>query len=225
MAKLDFFSTIAAAITAAPIKTLKDEFQHIVRVLNSNDIDFSVIGAIALGQYATQRMTKDIDILLLDDAYSDAMEALEDAGYDVRVEMEGSQFSIRSKQKGSFSYDFLFATGVDPEHGAILQPRMATVLGVPKVPVPSPEYLAWLLLQSIEYQTGKKRDLHIHDFKDLLGSGKLNKVKLMTMLQENSSAKGLIKIYQSLSNNEKLAQSRKGLSWGQLQAAKKASKK
>lgn len=220
---MDIFSSLAQTTAVSSLATLKGEFKAIIRVLTYLEVDYSIVGAAALQQHTTNpRNTKDIDILLLQDDYEEVIEELQGAGYNVTVEHDGAQFFIRSEQQGDFSYDFLFATGFDPEHGSIFQSHKGKVLGVP-VPIASPIYLAWQLLQSIEGQKGAKRRQHVTDFLALLDEGHFTRIELYNLLSDGR-AKSLTKLMQQiLEDSEKTASAEpeQTRSWAELQASKK----
>ena len=68
---------------------LNDALARLVRDLNANEIDYVVIGAIALNQHGYKRFTEDIDLILTRDGLERFRERLIGLGY--RPAFEGAK--------------------------------------------------------------------------------------------------------------------------------------
>lgn len=75
---------------------LNDALSRLVRDLENNDIDYAVIGAVALNQYGYRRFTEDIDLLLTRKGLEDFCEKLVGRGY--RPAFEGATKKFRTTE-------------------------------------------------------------------------------------------------------------------------------
>lgn len=75
---------------------LNDALDKLVRDLEKNDIQYAVIGAVALNQHGFQRFTSDIDILLSSDGLKKFTECLLGLGY--RPAFEGARKKFRTSE-------------------------------------------------------------------------------------------------------------------------------
>lgn len=73
---------------------VKDALSKLARDLDANEIDYAVIGAIALNQHGFQRFTIDIDVILTSDGLRDFNEKLVGLGY--RPAFEGAVKMFRT---------------------------------------------------------------------------------------------------------------------------------
>lgn len=73
---------------------LNDALKKLAHDLEKNDIDYTVIGAIALNQHGYQRFTTDIDLLLTKDGLDQFHEKLVGLGY--RPAFEGARKKFRT---------------------------------------------------------------------------------------------------------------------------------
>jgi hypothetical protein len=64
---------------------LDTEFRSIIEALEREDIDYAVVGALALAIHGAPRATSDIDLLVLPDKLDRILEVVEQLGYDMRA--------------------------------------------------------------------------------------------------------------------------------------------
>jgi hypothetical protein len=64
---------------------LDTEFRSIIEALEREDIDYAVVGALALAIHGAPRATSDIDLLVLPDELDRILEVVEQLGYDMRA--------------------------------------------------------------------------------------------------------------------------------------------
>jgi hypothetical protein len=64
---------------------LRTELLKIVRCLDEADIDYGLVGGLAVAVHGYVRATKDIDILILDETLAAARDALAPIGYDLEA--------------------------------------------------------------------------------------------------------------------------------------------
>ncbi len=76
---------------------LNDALTKLARDLDSRDINYAVVGAVALNQHGFQRFTADIDILLTKDGLLQFRERLVGLGY--RPSFEGASKKFRTTQE------------------------------------------------------------------------------------------------------------------------------
>lgn len=97
------FQTLMSSPTAAYAEAvrffngngmLNDALSRLARDLESHEIDYAVIGAVALNQHGFQRLTVDIDVLLTKDGLERFREELVGIGY--RPAFEGAKKKFRT---------------------------------------------------------------------------------------------------------------------------------
>ncbi|WP_045213442.1 hypothetical protein [Desulfonatronovibrio magnus] len=65
---------------------LYEEFLHIIRLLNRENISYALCGGLAMAVYDLVRATVDIDLLILTKDLSRAMQAVEGLGFDIKAQ-------------------------------------------------------------------------------------------------------------------------------------------
>lgn len=99
------FQTLIASPTAAFSEGLRffngtgmlnDALIRLARDLERHEIDYAVVGAVALNQHGFQRFTSDIDLLLTRDALGQFIEKLVGLGY--RRSFEGARKKFRTTE-------------------------------------------------------------------------------------------------------------------------------
>src|SRR5438874_7694634 len=96
------------------IGMLNDALSRLVRDLETHQIDYAVIGAVALNQHGFQRLTVDIDILLTKDGLERFRNELVGLGY--RPAFEGAKKNFRTT-KENIPVDII-TTGEYPGNGS-----------------------------------------------------------------------------------------------------------
>jgi hypothetical protein len=140
--------------------------RRVLRAMNSSGLPFSVIGASALAVRGLPRMTRDLDLTVLIDDGSDALETLRAAGLRAETPVgTGSDLEpmvVFVDPSTGVEVDLLLAAG-DPEATVIDASRPAELFGV-EAPVASLEQLLLLYLYS-------NQPKHLGDFAAIVQSG------------------------------------------------------
>ncbi|HKO98937.1 MAG TPA: hypothetical protein VJU86_18190 [Pyrinomonadaceae bacterium] len=63
---------------------LMDELRKVVSALDENEIEYALCGGLAMGVHGRVRATVDIDLLILWDSLTDALEIASSLGYNIR---------------------------------------------------------------------------------------------------------------------------------------------
>ncbi|MEJ7623540.1 MAG: nucleotidyl transferase AbiEii/AbiGii toxin family protein [Pyrinomonadaceae bacterium] len=87
---------------------LNDALTRLARALEQHDIDYAVVGAVALNQHGFQRFTTDIDILLTADGLEQFRDKLVGLGY--RPAFEGARKNYRTTD-GNVPIDIIISGG------------------------------------------------------------------------------------------------------------------
>lgn len=143
-------SIITDLLSKYESESLSSEFSRIINILESNDIDYAIIGSMAYNTYVKKpRNTSDIDILVSENDKSKVTKLMKSNFPDNKVITDNDyQLSIRSKVNSKWSFDYLFSFDANPEYGAIQYSKKREVIDGVKASVATPKYLVWLYLQS-----------------------------------------------------------------------------
>ncbi len=158
--------------------------KKITDILNKNDVEFALAGALSLGVRCKPRYTTDIDLLVHPDNYKTLEKLLEASGMLMLLNDE-YMLTVKDVATG-VEVDLLFSP-FDPEESGRVTATREELFGI-NVPVIQSEYLLWMYLLS-------DQEKHRVDGMNLIKSGGVNLEKLITYLdydEDEESANKLI---------------------------------
>lgn len=146
--------------------------KKITDILNENNIEFALAGALSLGIRCKPRYTVDIDLLIHPDDYKTLERLFRHHGLLILINDE-YMMTVKDTATG-VETDLLFSP-FDPEESGRATATKEEIFGV-TVPVIQSEFLLWMYLLS-------DQEKHKIDGINLIKSGKVNLEKLISYLK------------------------------------------
>ncbi len=113
-------------------------FSHLVKWFADEEIEYALIGGVAVHCYGYSRATRDVDFAVRSENQDEIVAHLETLGFETLYRSSG--FSNHLHSVGSVRVDFLYANGSTGDE-LFSQTRSMTSTGVADVRVASPEHI------------------------------------------------------------------------------------
>lgn len=157
--------------------------KKITDILNENNIEFALAGALALGIRCTPRYTIDIDLIVHPDNYRALEKIFIEHEFQILISDE-YMITIKDTTTG-VEIDFLFSP-FDPEESGRVTATKEKIFGV-SLPVIQSEFLLWMYLLSTQ-------EKHKVDGINLIKSGNVNIEKLIDYLNYDKDEESIARL-------------------------------
>lgn len=197
------------------MKRFKATFKDLIGIMNDNDIDYCIIGAIAYAQYHPRpRSTSDIDLMIFESDADKLISLLDD--FNLVKEDDSHYKIIVGKELGIDQIEILITVGMSPDSDAINTATKMQIFGVDGVYVCKPEPLVALYLQAASGGVDKS----FIDAKEFIKNKLVNIAKLRNIL-EDSWDNSLLKLLDDALSDKSLIKESVSRSWSATQALKR----